>query len=131
MSVRSKTFKEQDVQTPVYDADLDTFYIRLKENNYESSIASGDLIIDFNKKKEVIGLEILNATKFFGMSKAALQNIVEGRVKIQVSQKEVKIDFFIRSNVNKKRKQKTTHDSLTNTAGLETRDVQIPLATVN
>jgi len=49
-----------------YDREEDAFYIRFNENPYEQSeeMRPG-IILDYDKKRKIIGIEILDASKKF------------------------------------------------------------------
>jgi len=49
-----------------YDKQSDALYIRLSEAKYfESDELEQDVIVDYDKSKRVIGIEVLNASKNF------------------------------------------------------------------
>lgn len=48
-----------------YDPEGDSLFIRVKNDTYSHSKREGQLITDFNCDNEVIGFEILHASKFF------------------------------------------------------------------
>ena len=48
-----------------YDQASDALYIRLKDNKYfESDEINSNIILDFDKDKNVIGIEILDASRY-------------------------------------------------------------------
>lgn len=48
-----------------YDPEGDSLFIRVKNDTYSHSKREGQLITDFNCNNEVIGFEVLHASKFF------------------------------------------------------------------
>ena len=49
-----------------YDKQVDALYIKLGKSKYfESDEVSRDIIVDYDKSKHVIGIEVLNASKNF------------------------------------------------------------------
>ena len=48
-----------------YDPEGDSLFIRVKPDTYGFSKREGNLIIDYGVNSEVIGFEVLNASKFF------------------------------------------------------------------
>jgi uncharacterized protein YuzE len=48
-----------------YDLDNDSLYMYDSKSKSKASIEIDDMIIDFNNKKEVSGIELLNASEFF------------------------------------------------------------------
>lgn len=55
-----------------YNLDVDVYSARPLEREYESSFQLGNFIFDINKKNQVVGLEILNASKVFNVPKSVL-----------------------------------------------------------
>lgn len=45
------------------DKKADALYIQVKRNKVHKTVAYGNFILDLNKKKEVVGIEILNYSK--------------------------------------------------------------------
>lgn len=48
-----------------YDSENDSLFLYDPKSKSKASIEMDDFIIDFNSKKELSGLEMLNASKFF------------------------------------------------------------------
>jgi uncharacterized protein YuzE len=68
-----------------YDQVSDALYIRLKENKYsESDEINSNIILDFDKDKNVIGIEILDASKYLDMDELS-------SVRFEVSKKIDKV----------------------------------------
>ena len=47
-----------------YDKENDDLFIHRRDSKSKGSIEFGDLVLDFNSKKQLVGIEILNASKF-------------------------------------------------------------------
>jgi uncharacterized protein YuzE len=58
-----------------YDEENDDLLLRKGKGEYEASIEIGDFIVDFSKKEQIIGIEIMNASKNLSISKALLNTI--------------------------------------------------------
>ena len=68
-----------------YDQVSDALYIRLKENKYsESDEINNNIILDFDKDKNVIGIEILRASRYLDIDELS-------SVKFEVSKKINKV----------------------------------------
>ncbi len=53
-----------------YDKKVDAMYIKLKKGSYDhTKKVTDDILVDVSKKGEVLGLEILDATKNIGKIK--------------------------------------------------------------
>ena len=82
-----------------YDFENDILFFHLaKDYNYDFSEFLDKLIVmDFNKNKIPIGLEIIDASKVFKCKKYLLNNITQGSINLRVREKkiEIKIDLII------------------------------------
>lgn len=89
-----------------YDPKGDSLFLYDQKSRSKASIQINDLILDFNSRKEISGIEILNASVFFkglspgrNITKKILEEIQE--CKVDISQKEsfmvIKISLFFRS----------------------------------
>ncbi len=47
-----------------YDPSIDDLFMYNPNSKSKGSIEIGDIILDFNTKKELVGMQILNASKF-------------------------------------------------------------------
>lgn len=53
-----------------YDKKVDAMYIKLKVGNYDhTKKVTDDILVDVNKKGEILGLEILDASRNIGKVK--------------------------------------------------------------
>ena len=74
----------------VYDLENDIFYSR-PARSYDHSEILGDIVIDFDSKGSMSGIEIFNASKYFGRSKLFVRNIIHHAVSIIISEKYIQI----------------------------------------
>lgn len=84
-----------------YDYLNDTFYAYHKEREYISSLVLDGIIIDLNEDKEFIGIEVLNASKTFGISKHELLSPIELAYNVKISDDELIVSLkltFIKRN---------------------------------
>ena len=73
-----------------YDAENDNLFLYDPKSKSRASVEFDDVIIDFNSRKEVAGIELLNASDFFKglkvesstVSKALLRNIKSCKVNV-------------------------------------------------
>lgn len=89
-----------------YDYLSDSFMIRPSKRNYAYSRDFKDLILDFGVDGNLVGIEVLGASKFFGISKANIRNLKSLRVEIESSEKELFIRFELKYSVHNKELQK-------------------------
>lgn len=116
-----------------YDEVEDLLYIHLKKNNYQSSKEMHGIVFDLNKENELIGLEILKATELFGINKNFLKSMSLATLEVNIDSKGVMLKFFIKADVNNKKKQKTTTESFSNLSDLHSQKVEfelLPLARI-
>ena len=68
-----------------YDQESDALYVRFKQNKYsESDEINNNIILDFDKDRNVIGIEILGASRYLDIDELS-------SVKFEVSKKINKV----------------------------------------
>ncbi len=82
-----------------YNFENDIFVGRPISRKYGSSFQIGDFIFDLDKKKNVNGIELLNASRVFGIPKIFLKNMVSGKLEITVSKEFIRLEIQIKSKV--------------------------------
>ncbi len=72
-----------------YDYDNDNLFMYSGKSKSSGSVEIDDVIVDFNSKKEIVGLELLDASKFFKdldkslkLTKKRLSDISECKVEV-------------------------------------------------
>lgn len=89
-----------------YDDKSDAMYVcpLIKKKIEFSEVIEDNLILDFSKNKNLIGIEILNATKVFNLSKLNLTNIRAGDFAIDITTNKIefkiKLQFKLRNKLN-------------------------------
>lgn len=125
--MKAQKIKAENVES-FYDAVDDVLYVRFKKNNYKYSEDADDIILDFNKKNELIGIEILNATKFFNATKTFLKYVVSANFQIKLDKHHVLIKFSIESKHKAKRTQRRNEeDSFSTASSLHSQRVEYSL----
>ncbi|ADN37078.1 Protein of unknown function DUF2283 [Methanolacinia petrolearia DSM 11571] len=76
-----------------YDSENDSLFFFIKGAEYSHSLNMNNIILDFNTDQSLKGVEILNASKKFGVPKHALRNPNQMVLDLDVS--EEKIDLKI------------------------------------
>jgi len=85
-----------------YENDILFFY---DDNNYKyefSEHLDKSVVMDFNKNKLPIGLEILNASKLFKTKKFHLKSINNGHLNIVVSEEKIEISLSLSTKIHNK-----------------------------
>lgn len=80
-----------------YDFETDTLFFHDNKIKYKSSIDLGDLILDIGEDGSPIGVELLNASKNFDVSKVVMTKIKNMKSDIKISHEsiEVKVRVYV------------------------------------
>ena len=119
-----KRINPENVKTAYYDSVDDLLYVRFKENNYAFSEQRHGVIFDLNKKKEIIGFEIFNASKFFEVPKTFLKNVRRAQFEIVIKKNDAHLRSFFISQINNKQSQRTRNESFANSQALQAQKVE-------
>ena len=87
-----------------YDFEHDIIFACPIKRNYDSSFQIGNFIFDIDKSGKIIGFEILNASKIFGISKLFLKNRVSSDMYLEVNDKYIKLNIKIKSVIRNAKK---------------------------
>lgn len=82
-----------------YNFEDDIFLARPLERDYDSSFQIGNFIFDLDKNNNVRGVEIISASKLFGVPKAFLRNMVSGKLEIIFSEEYIQVNVQIKTKV--------------------------------
>lgn len=87
-----------------YDFENDILFFFLEEDyNYEfSEFLSESVVIDYDKNRYPIGLEITKASKLFGSTKTRMHNIAEGTMDIEIDEEKIKLELSLTVKIHKK-----------------------------
>ncbi len=83
----------------LYNFEEDIFLARPLERNYDSSFQIGNFIFDLDKNNNVNGIELINASKLFGVPKAFLKDMISGKLEIIISEKYIQINIQLKTKV--------------------------------
>ncbi|MBS3115448.1 DUF2283 domain-containing protein [Candidatus Woesearchaeota archaeon] len=87
-----------------YDDENDDLFLHSAVSKSKGSVELGNLIFDYNSKKELVGIEILNASKVLGdllseekttVLKEVLMNLTECKIEINSRNKLLIIKIFL------------------------------------
>ena len=87
-----------------YDNEYDTLYL-FRKGNIKGSIDIGDFIVDMSTSGKVLGVEILNASKNFGISRNLLSSVKKAKLNVSYRKDVIQIIAFLL--LAKKREIKT------------------------
>lgn len=86
-----------------YDYQNDSIFFYGEDGKYKSSIELEGIIIDFNEDDYLVGIEILDASEKFNVSKADLLNIKNFNATMTISKEiievKMKIEYFKRNKL--------------------------------
>ena len=82
-----------------YDFETNIFSALPLKRSYHSSFQKGDMIFDLDEKGKIIGLELLNASQNFGISKNFLRKMREMKIEIETNEELIKIRVIIKTLV--------------------------------
>jgi len=78
-----------------YDFQNDSMFFYTKGKKYMYSIESNGIILDFDESGNLKGLEILDASKKFHVSKSDLSNIRHFHADMEISEENIKVNMKI------------------------------------
>jgi len=74
-----------------FDFKNDIFFFKVKEREYSHSIEMNNIVIDFDTEDFVTGLQIFNASEFFGIDKDLLKNVKNFSMQAKVENNTIRI----------------------------------------
>ncbi len=91
-----------------YDHDQDSLFIYDPDSKSKSSVEIDDLIIDYNSKREISGVELLHASQFFKdaaldgqlLSKTLLKEVTDCKLEIIPKHNFVVLKFILTFKTN-------------------------------
>ena len=90
---------KQEKAKGLYNFEDDIFLVRPLEREYDSSFQIENFIFDLDKNNNIHGIELINASKIFGVPKAFLKDMVSGKLEIVFSEKYIQINIQIKTKV--------------------------------
>jgi uncharacterized protein YuzE len=96
-----------------YDTLVDSLFVSVPDRKYEHSIMVGsDLILDFGKlpgreEIDIVGFELLDASKKFGVDKHLLKNIKRLHAEITINEKWVRLVISLVVVQHRKEKERS------------------------
>ena len=77
----------------LYNFEDDILVAMPLERKYDSSFQIGNFIFDLDKENNIKGIELINASKSFGVPKAFLKDMVSGKIEVIISDKYIQINM--------------------------------------
>jgi len=86
-------FKEDKTLNYEYDSEVDALYIQVKDYpNPEAIPLTDNIILDFTKEGEIVGLEIINTSYVLNASVESLENINSIELIVKVSKYQILVN---------------------------------------
>lgn len=91
-----------------YDEDTDDLFLFNPKSKSKGSVELGNLILDYNTKKELVGLQIMNASRFIktirdgesiGMIKKILANLQDCKIFAKAKNNMLTIRIYLISKI--------------------------------
>lgn len=76
-----------------YDFQNDTIFFYGDSDKYKFSMDLDGIILDVNEDNDIVGIEILDASKKFKFSKSDLRDISEFRATIKTNEKNIEVNM--------------------------------------
>ncbi|WP_407356663.1 DUF2283 domain-containing protein [Methanolobus sp. WCC5] len=87
---KNKGIKKDDVFD--YDTFNDSLFIHTSGMKYKHSIDFGDIILDIGEDNSITGLEVLSASRVFGITKYDVRNIKNMEATLKVSPESINLE---------------------------------------
>lgn len=76
-----------------YDSRNDILFFKVKDREYSHSVELSTLVIDFDEENFVVGLQIINASEIFQMSKDILRGVSGFRMQAKINDGVIQINL--------------------------------------
>ena len=86
---------QQEADSIDYDYENDSLFFFTKGAGYKQSLDLDNVIIDFDEHNHIKGVEILDASERFGVSKFAIKNPEKINIQLNVSEKKIELSINI------------------------------------
>lgn len=76
-----------------YDTKYDMLYLKLNDFDYDKSFEINNLILDFDERKRMTGIEILDAADFLNVSKQILASVKKWFIKVSLEDGKIYLNM--------------------------------------
>ena len=80
-----------------YDYLNDIIFFKVKDRLYVKSIEMDNLIVDVDKENFIVGVQIFDASTFFGINKEMLRNVKNWTFNAKVEDNKLELKLFFRT----------------------------------
>jgi uncharacterized protein YuzE len=85
-----------------YDYVNDILFFKVKDREYDFSIEFQNIVIDIDKKKFVVGIQIFDASEFLGVSKINLREVPKWQFKAKIDKGVIELRLNYQIEVRNK-----------------------------
>ncbi|MGP8189115.1 MAG: DUF2283 domain-containing protein [Methanobacterium sp.] len=118
--------KEDNIEWE-YDFDGDSMFINdIKDYKYKESIEiTDDIILDIDENNEVVALEILDASKIFGIEKKFIRHLVKIEINIMSNEENIFIKAAFNFMIHQRSTPKELNEKIVNDINLPIHDTHL------
>ncbi len=123
--------KTQTISKLNYDFENDSLFVFPKSRvpeNYKISEHVDNFILDLDKNNNLIGIEILNASKVFNTTKTFLNSVTNYNFLIDINEKTIKIQANLKVKIRNNTKEKEIQIEKLNLDNIHTNFSQLAVA---
>ena len=82
-----------------YDYANDILFFKLKDREYDFSMEFENMVIDVDKEKFIVGMQIFNVSQFLGIKKEYLRQIPKWQFKSKVRDNVIEVRLFYQISI--------------------------------
>lgn len=77
-----------------YDYVNDILFFKVEDREYDFSLEFQNMVVDIDKEKFIVGIQIFDASEFLRINKADLRKITKWRFEARLQGNEFRIDLY-------------------------------------
>jgi len=101
-----------------YDYINDILFFKVKDREYDFSLEFQNMVIDVDKEKFIVGIQIFDVSKFLDIEKTHLRQIPKWKFEAKISGNVIEIRLFYQIEIRNRIIEKNPIIFQENTAGL-------------
>ena len=80
-----------------YDYVHDVLFFKVKNRNYDRSIELDRLVVDVDEENFITGIQIFDASEFFGLSKELLRNVSNWHFEASIDENKLEVRLIFQT----------------------------------
>jgi len=85
-----------------YDYVNDILFFKIKDRDYDFSLEFQNMVIDVDKEKFIVGIQIFDVSKFLGIKKEYLRQIPKWQFRSKIENNVIEVRLFYQINIRNK-----------------------------